>query len=173
MKAVPELLSAVLIGAIVAWITQALQTYFKRHQYRFEKLMDHYAAFVAAVVDDIDRAKTQASAMVLGGEDQNYTDLAKQLDAKRHSSRLQLLRLSFQIRLLESDPQLSGQVEGLVKCQPFMAYPFPPRWHQGNFNERFDDFQKEICKSEQLLGELVRAVLAMRWGSNRESKVSV
>jgi hypothetical protein len=43
-----------------------------------------------------------------------------------------------------------------------MAFPLPPRWHKGNFNERFDEFQNEICKSEKLLGELVRAVLAKR-----------
>jgi hypothetical protein len=158
----PQWLSGVLIGVIVAWATQALQTYFKRHQYRYEKLMDHYASFVAAVIDDIDRARTQASAMLLGSQDQDYTELAKQLDDKRHSSRLQLLRLSFQIRLLESEPDLAGHVDSLAKGQPFMAFPLPPRWHKGNFNERFDEFQNEICKSEKLLGELVRAVLAKR-----------
>ena len=158
------------IGVAVAWATQWLQTFFKRSQYRHEKLMDRYADFVASAVTDLDRAKSQASGMVLGRVDQDYTELASQLDNKRHSNRLDLLRLSLQIRLLESDITLAQNVEQLANNQPFMSFPFPPHWHKGNYNERFDEFQNAILMFENQLQELTAAVFARHCSQSFEIK---
>lgn len=136
-----------------------------------EKLLDRYSEFVAVAAADLERAKTQAAGMALGSKDQDYTELAK-LDDKRQAIQLDLLRLLFQIELLEQDATLAGKASALAKAQPFMAFPFPPRWREGNYNERFDKFQSEISAFEEQLSEFVAAMVAKRsihasWCSRR------
>ena len=156
----PQWATGVLVGVVVAWATQWIQTLFKRDQYRHEKLMDRYAEFVAAAVAEIQRAKSQQSAMALGTSDQDFTEYASQLDTRRHSNRLELLRLSFQIRLLEMDHSLSNKVEELAESHLFMPNPFPPSWCEGDYNERYDRFLAAIASFEKRLQELTKAVVA-------------
>lgn len=150
-------------AALLTWAGHFLVAYLQRgtEQTKFfrEKLLDRYSEFVAVASADLERARTQDAGMALGGKDQDYTELAK-LDDKRHSIRLDLLRLSLQIRLMEQDDALATKVQELAKAQPFMAFPFPPRWGEGNYSERSDKFQSEISAFEKLLHDLVSAVLA-------------
>jgi hypothetical protein len=57
------------------------------------------------------------------------------------------------------DESLTKRVEDLAKSQPFMAFPFPPQWGEGNYNERFDKYKLDIATFEKQLTELVAAVL--------------
>ena len=151
------------VAALLTWAGHFLVAYLQRgtEQTKFfrEKLLDRYSEFVALASADLERARTQASGMALGGKDPDYTELAK-LDDKRHSIRLDLLRISLQIRLVEQDEVLAVKVQELAKAQPFMAFPVPPRWGEGNYSERFENFQSEIGAFEKVLQELVTAVLA-------------
>jgi hypothetical protein len=162
----------VLIGLCTAFTTSLLAwpgyfplAYLQRRneQSKFfrEKLLDCYAEFFAVAVADLERARAQAAGMALGRKDQDYTELAK-LDERRHSIRLDLLRLALQIRLLEQDKALADMVQELAKAQPFMAFPFTPRWDEGSYNERFDEFLSEIGGFEMQLLELIAAVVAKR-----------
>lgn len=149
-------------SALLTWLGHFVVAYLQRRNehvkfYR-EKLLDRYSDFVAVASTDLERARTQAAGMVLGKEDQDYSEMAK-LDERRHSIRLDLLRLSLQIRLLEKECALTKEVQSLAKAQPFMAFPFPPRWGEGSYNERFDKFQSEIGTFEKQLLELIDSVL--------------
>jgi hypothetical protein len=159
-------------SALLTWLGYFLVAYLQRGneqtKYFREKLIDRYSEFVAVAVADLERAKAQASGMALGGRDQDYSEMAK-LDERRHAIRLDLLRLALQIRMLEQDAALGDKVQELAKAQPFMAFPFPPRWGEGTYNERFEKFQSEIGVFEKQLLELTDAVVAK--GSTRAKKV--
>lgn len=148
--------------AVLAWLGHMLVAYLQRGnertRYLRERLLDRYSEFVALAATDLDRARTVRAAMALGGKDTDYTEAAK-VEDKRHTLRVDLLRASLQIRLLEADATLARRVEELAKGQPFMAYPFPARWGVGNYNELSDKFDAEIAAFDTQLAGLTAAVL--------------
>ena len=80
-------------SAVLTWLGYFLVGYLQRgnDETKFfrEKLIDRYSEFVAVVAADLERARTQAAGMALGGKDHEYTELAR-LDDKRHAIRLDL-----------------------------------------------------------------------------------
>jgi hypothetical protein len=122
-----------------------------------EKLLDRYAEFVAVASADLERAKTQQACMAIHNDGHDLTELDK-LGVERHSLHRDLVRLSMQIRLMEEDSPLFEKVQGVTKLQPFMAYPFPPRWGQGSYTERAEKFDSDIASLEKLLSEFVEEV---------------
>jgi hypothetical protein len=96
-------------AALLTWTGHFLIAHLQRgnEQTKFfrEKLLDRYSEFVAFASADLERARSQAAGMALGGKDQDYVEHAK-LDDKRHSIRVELLRLSLQIRCRNS-PRLN------------------------------------------------------------------
>ena len=151
---VGSLITSVCTAFLVAYLQRGNeQTKFFR-----EKLLDRYSEFVALAAADLVRALAVNATMGNGGKDTDYAEAAK-IEEKRHILRLDLLRASLQIRLLETDDTLAKKVEEIAKSQPFMAFPFPPRWGDGNYNERSDKFDAEIAAFDKLLSELVSAVL--------------
>jgi len=140
-----------------------LQRRNERAKYFREKLLERYSEFAALVAADLERARSVRSAMALGDKDGDYAE-AKKIEDKRHTLRLDLLRASLQIRLIESDASLAKRVEVMAKAQPFMAFPFPPRWHEGNYDERSERFDSEIAAFDKQLVELIEAVLQKRSG---------
>lgn len=154
----PQWLTGLVVGVIVAWTTQWLQTLFRRGQYRHEKLMDRYAELISTASADLDRAKSLEAGMALSGRDGDYGELLK-LEEQRHGLRRDLQRAALLIRMIESEPDLNEKVENLVKRQPFMAFPIPPTWGEGNFDERFTQFKSDVVQFETCLSSLADAVL--------------
>src|SRR5262245_2853093 len=117
---------AAVTTALLSWLGHFVNAYAQRQneQAKFfrEKLLERYSELIASVTADIDRARSQAAAMALGKKDEEYTKEAMKLDEKRHVVRVDLLRLSLQIKLLDDEPQLADRLTGLAKRQPFMAY---------------------------------------------------
>src|SRR3989442_7136874 len=117
--------------ALLGWPGYMLVAYLQRRneqaRYFREKLLEHYSELVALATAELERAKAVEAIMVLHGKDGDYADVAK-IEEKRHGLRLDLLRLSLQIKLFETDESLTKQVEDLAKAQPFMVFPFPPHW---------------------------------------------
>jgi hypothetical protein len=148
--------------ALLAWLGHILVAYLQRGnesaKYFREKLLERYSEFVALAAADLQRARSVRAAMALGDKETDYTEAVK-IEDKRHALRLDLLRASLQIRLLEADAALAKKVEELAKAQPFMAFPFPARWGEGNYNERSDKFDSEIAAFDKQLAELIAAVL--------------
>jgi hypothetical protein len=156
---------AIIVGFCTAFATLLghvlvanLQRGNERTKYFREKLLDKYSEFVALGAADLERARLVRAAMALGGKNPDYTEAAKTED-KLHTLRLDLLRASLQIRLLEADVSLGKLVEELANRQPFMIYPFPPRFGEGNYEERSNKFDTDIAAFEKKLTELIEAVL--------------
>jgi hypothetical protein len=164
-----SLAEAIIVGlctavatAFLAWLGHMLVAYLQRNnekaRYFRERLLERYSELVALATAELERARAVESIMALGGKDEDYAEAAK-IEAKRHALRLDLLRVSLQIKLFETDDSLTKRVEELAKAQPFMAFPFPPHWGEGNYNERFDKYKLDIAAFEEQLTELVSAVL--------------
>lgn len=96
--------------------------------------------------------------MVTGGPDCDYTE-AQSVENNRHEYRQHLLQLSFQIKLLEADSNLTNLLTKVADSQPFMAYPFPPRWGEGSYNEREGRFSKDTSAFRQMLEDLTVLIL--------------
>jgi hypothetical protein len=141
-------------GAIGAAV---LAHFFQQRRYHHEQLLARYSEFVATVADELDRAIKCKAMFVLS---QHKTEGGKaiwvKLEERRHATRCNLLRAAFQIRLLERDPELSEQVQKLADSQPFII---PGDWHEGSFNERFENYDKEIHSFQGMLDSLIKAVL--------------
>ena len=148
--------------ALLTWLGQVLVANLQRQnekvRYFREKIHERYAELVALATTELERARSLEAGLVIGTPDQDYSELAK-IDHERHSLRLELLRVSLQIQLLEPDPALAAKAEALAKGQPFMAMALPPRWGYGNYNERFDKYKSEISTFEKLLKDLIETVL--------------
>ena len=148
--------------ASLAWLGHMLVAYLQRDneraKYFRERLLERYAELVALGAAELERAKTVESGMAIGAPNSDFGPMSE-VEAKRHQLRLDLLRVSLQIRLYEPDPELAKRVADFASSQPFMAFPFPPQWGQRNYSERFDEYKKAVIAFEKQLGELVEAVL--------------
>jgi hypothetical protein len=141
---------------ILNWGGHLVVAYLQRGNERLkffrEKLLDRYSEFVAVATADLERGKSLLAALAFSGRGPEWDARLAEIDSRRHTLRLDLLRLSLQIRLLEQDGALTSKVEGLAKAQPFM----PP----GEYFERFNELRGGIESFEKQLSELVDAVLA-------------
>ncbi len=148
--------------ALLGWLGQFLVAHLQRRtekaRYFREKLLERYSEFVALASAEVERARTIEAGMALRGRDENCSDLVK-IEEQRHSLRLDLLRVSLQVKLFETDESLTKKVWLLAKSQPFMAFPFPPKHGEGNYNERFDKYKLEVDTYEKSLTALVDDVL--------------
>jgi hypothetical protein len=145
-------------GALIVLLTQYVQAAFHRGQFLHEKLMDRYSELMAVAVQELERAKALLSEIALYRGENDLPALVN-LDQQRHDLRSQLVKLSFQIRLMEADRQLSRQVAKLAESQPFQPSLVPPRYGEGNYNERENMFRKQINDFEVTLSGLTRRVL--------------
>jgi len=156
---------AILVGvcsAFLAWLGHMLVAYLQRDneraKYFRERLLERYGELVALGAAELERAKTVESGMAIGAPGNDFT-LLVEVEAKRPHLRLDLLRVSLQIRLFEPDPELAKRVEDFARSQPFMVFPFPPQWREGSYSQRFDTYKADVIAFERKLGELVEAVL--------------
>jgi hypothetical protein len=152
-----QLLARFVSGALTVLLTQALQSFFRRLQYSREKLLDRYAEFVAVASSEIERLKSLEAGIVmfpLGGD---HSALAS-LDSQRHEIRRELSKISFQIRILESDRELAAMVAKVAASQPYMTFALPP-YESVNYHDRLEKFGVDIRAFEQLVSDLVGRVL--------------
>lgn len=147
--------------AVLSWLGFALVAKLQKSnelsKFQREKVFDRYSEFAALVAADIERARTIESAIVLGAVNNDFSRYVE-VDAKRHELRLNLLRAHYQIQLLERDQQRIALVKAIVANQPFMVWPFPPRWEQPGYTERFEEFKASIASFEKMLAELLESV---------------
>ena len=155
-----------LFTALFSWVGFALVAAFQRknegRRYFRERLIEYYSELVALASEDLDRAAKVRAGLELGQESDKYSaeDEARlnELEAKRHSIQLNLLRAAMKLRLFENNEALSKKAELLAKSQPFMTFPFPPKWGKGNYDERFDEYCNSISKYDALLMSMINDV---------------
>ena len=154
----PEWLIGLLSGASLLWVGKYVDSLIKRHQFRYEKLLDHYSEFVGFASDELARSKSLRAGLALFPNSADCTHLTK-LDEERHELRRQLERLSLKIRLFEEDKSLSKKVATLVNTIPFEPFLIPPRPGEGNYNERSDRFNEQIKQFESDLKQIIDDIL--------------
>jgi len=151
-------LLSLLGGAIGAAVTgAALSHFFQRRRFFQEQLIQRYSELVGVATTDIDRAKRIAAAFVTGdplGNEALKNWVAEYIQERDHL-RGELSRLCFQIRLLEPDPALGKLLQELERAWPFLL---PGKFGSGNFNERFEKFEKEIVEFRKLLESIMERV---------------
>src|SRR5437879_5149604 len=108
-----------LIGGAVG--AAAFNHLFQQRRYRNEQLHEKYSEFVAIAADELDRSKNAEAMLALGSiSAQGGKEAWVELYRKRDTARVGLLRVAFQIQLLERDQALSAQVEKIAESQPFI-----------------------------------------------------
>jgi hypothetical protein len=122
-----------------------------------EKLLELYTELVAIAATELDRVKSIEASIAIGDPKGEYTEALK-LDHQRHSARADLLKVTSQLKLYETDQDLLEKAEGIAKSQPFMSFTFPPRFGEGNYNERFDKYQADVRAFESLLQNLIATI---------------
>jgi hypothetical protein len=155
----PQWLIPLISGALLLWLGQRVQSFSRREQYRHEKLMDRHAEFVGAASAEVDRVRSLAAGLALCPREGDFSGLQK-LDADRHQGRRDLTRIAMQIRMLETNRELSQLVAELVQAVPYMVYPFPP-WVDQAYRERFTKHQADIQSFDDRLSNLIDRVLSV------------
>jgi len=163
-----NLLFGFLGGIGVALLVQVVQAYFRHRHYLTEKLLDRYAEFLGVASLAVDDATSLVSGLVFSRnvpqEAAGHSELSK-VNSRRHERRRDLLRLSFQIRLLETNVDLLSKVQEVTDSLPFMAFAVPPSWHEGNYNERFEKYQNDIGNFKKKLNALTSAAFKVHAAS--------
>jgi hypothetical protein len=153
------LASATLV-AFLAWIGHYVLSMFQRRneeaKYFRERLLERYSEFLSIAASELNRAGMIKSAMAIGSKG-DWTEEIK-MDEQRHTARLDLLRVSLQLKLFETDQEILDKLDWLAQSQPFMTYSFPPKWGEGNYDQRFEQFCTDIKTYETKLLELVNEV---------------
>ncbi|WP_020472986.1 hypothetical protein [Zavarzinella formosa] len=133
-------------SVLAQFVIAYLQRRNEQKKYFREKLLDRYSEFFSEAAKDLERAKDEHSTIAHGGK---YPEGMESLDSARKTSRVQLLRLSFWVWLVERDPILCNKIEKLANSQPFMALRVPVEWGQVGYQKRFDKFKEDINTFEQ------------------------
>lgn len=157
---IEQFLSSLAIGLVGVFVGGYIQRTNEKYKFFREKRLDKYSEFLVILASEYERAKTLASAMVTSPTEMSdeMKDDVKKLEQTRHSNREALLRLSYQIQILEADHRIKCKVKELADSQPFMAYPFPVKWGQGSYNERFEKFEAEIALFKKNVEDLLAIV---------------
>jgi hypothetical protein len=153
----PQWLTGLLVGLMVACAIQALQILQKRVHHRNEKLLDAYAELVAVVSSDLGRATLIDAMIELNGDDGDATEFLKQ-EEKRRELGQDLSRLAFRIRMLEKDRALRSIVDVIARTQPFMVFTSPSERTGEYFVTRHQWFKTDIYDIKMALKCLVEAV---------------
>jgi hypothetical protein len=159
-KSIAVLLSAAVVGALTLlghYCVSLMQRRNERAKYYREKLLDRYAELITIASAEVERVKSIEACMAIGSPNGKHEE-GFELDQKRHPARVDLLRVSMQITLFETDAILIEKVEKIAKSQPFMVFAFPPRFGEGNYDDRFDKYQADIRAYESQLVDLVATV---------------
>ena len=149
-------LGGVLGGVFITLVVQHIQAIYQRDNYRREKLQERYAEFAALLSLDIERSKDVDSIII---SEMCEPDVIVRLEQRRHELRRELGKVALQIRLLEPDQELSGEVAKLARSQPFRPLLLPPRWGQGNYDERAREFSTAIREFEKEVDALTERVV--------------
>lgn len=152
------MLEGILIGVAIAVANQWLQMIFRRHLDRRERLLNRYADFIAVASNERLRAESFRAGLALWADGRDPAPMHA-LDMQRLDYSRELARVALQIRALEPDRELRDMVTWLASSQPFEAYLFPPRWHEGNYNERSERFDGQIAEYGRRLEALTDRVL--------------
>ena len=146
------------VAALLTWaghvLVASLQRRNEQARYFRERLLERYSEFVALASADLERAKALEAHLALRGLgcDKGVVGM---LFEKRQALHFDLLRVSLQIRLFESDTCLTKTVEELANTQPWL----PPNWGQQEYNDQFEKYRMDIAAFEKLMTEFVDKVL--------------
>ena len=158
-------LTALLSALMSAFLTNYLQRRNEQVKFSRDKLFDRYSEFVATASADLFRARMQLT-LAEGKSQEENKDLIDNTYQSMKSSKIELSRLSLQIRLLESDEKLKRKVQQIEKSQPFMAFLFPPKCNS-DYQAKINKFDAEIELFEQNLLDLANMVLANQKNSGK------
>ena len=79
-----------------------------------------------------------------------------ELEEERHSLRRDVLRAVYQLRILEKEREVGEAMKGLRDYQPFLV---PGRFGEGNFDKRFEKYEKDIQEYEKTVEEITLLAL--------------
>jgi hypothetical protein len=159
-----------LCAAAAGWGANMLQQYLAHHwsvaetrkKFFREKLVDLYSEFAALIAIDIDHAKDQRAQAINTPRPEQKQDRAVWVNAwtrsqrQRQKAQRKLYSLSFQVRLLEQDKQIAGDIQQLAGSCPFVI-PL------GDFDrvwEILQNFEQKIVAHEKQFHVVCDKVLA-------------
>jgi len=146
-------------GIVVAIVTQWLSYALQSRRVFHEKLLDYYATLFSYAITDLLRAREMEASFAIGPPEGTELESIRQvvfaLEKERHEMHRMLLQVGTKIRVLEKDHAIKKAVAQLCDTQPFII---PGKWHQGNFNERFDKFQNEILQFRRLIDDTIQQI---------------
>ncbi|HOW76061.1 MAG TPA: hypothetical protein P5102_13670 [Candidatus Competibacteraceae bacterium] len=151
-------LKALISALMSAFLTNYLQRRNEQIKFSRDKLFDRYSEFVAVASADLFRARMQLALAERKFQEENK-DLIDNAYQSMKSNKMELSRLSLQIRLLESDEQLKRKVQQIEKSQPFMFFLFPPK-SDSDYQGKLNKFDSDINLFEQSFFDLANMVLA-------------
>ena len=165
MPTIPEIpgwLGGFLAGALLVYLGHSLAYCYQRRRDRMERLRDRYADFFGIASVDVERAKSVESALVFkpNTNDDHFQAWSAgfaRLEDKRHHHRLEMARLSFQIRLLEKDERLLNKLDEVRTHQP--VFNVIGACEGELFSKNFDIHRNAIAQYSKDVEELCSEVI--------------
>lgn len=147
----------VAVGVISALATQALVSWLQYRRGLLEKLVGFYGELLGIAADDLHRAKVQAGSFALmsSSPSEEFRNEIHALEEKRLHNLGDFKRLELQIQMLEFDNTLCELASNLQRNQPFIV---AGKWGEGNFDSRFEQFEKSIAAFGETMDRLAKAV---------------
>ncbi len=147
-------LAGVVLGAI---LSQGLQARNRRNQFVQEGVLARYAEFVGIASAEEQRAET-ITILAPHAHDKASREQLFQIDSKRHEHRRDLQRLTWQIQLLEKNPELRGLLQRMVDEMPFEMIVLAGEQHNKDYTDGLERFRSAWHAYEQMLTRLVSLV---------------
>jgi hypothetical protein len=150
----------IVTGVLLACITQWVNSWFQHRKYIREKRIEKYGELLGLAAADVHRAKAVEATFAVGPtfDDETFKQFFARLEDERHALSRDLTKIVYQLRLLEPNLTIVEAIDALRKDQPFLV---PGRFGQGNFDERFDKYKKDIQEYEsciKLIADLTQKI---------------